>query len=535
MLPRITYAPTAVGFCLYIKSSILIDFGVFDEIYGLGYNEENDLILRANKFGYRAVIANHAYAWHLGSASFNAHPKSTPQKRDDQNAKILHGRYPEYLELTDLYRRSPDYRSERLISSLVPDKDGCTKIAFDLSAFGADFNGTREAGKRLVIAAANNWPMEIRIIVLMSRDSWFFFGFDACKRLEWGDINESQNFAVIIRFGQPFHPIEMTRLLARAPVIGVFMLDTIAADSGYLRIQFPEELWRFTLEHVDLIFTNSEFTLNQILRRYHVGPNVKTLASLHSMTPKDYCLEHPAPIDDPHGDLLIIGNSYTHKAIIPTTILLANKFPTLKIGCLGAVDAVNLPNVTTWPSGKFTEKEMNELYLSYRAVVFPSHYEGFGLPLMHALSRKRPIFIRRLPAFLEIVNQLNLNAANVIWFENNTDLVRLLSSNDLAWQGSEIVGEIDGWARSAREVYREVALAVTQVQLTQVANRLRWFELAFPRNWTSPFMPTRFNQAIELLVEFLEGAISPWVRGRKVRDRLAPRWDNYRLKRRLKT
>ncbi len=42
---------------MYIKWQILADLGVFDEIYGLGYNEENDLIMRANRCGYRAVIA----------------------------------------------------------------------------------------------------------------------------------------------------------------------------------------------------------------------------------------------------------------------------------------------------------------------------------------------------------------------------------------------------------------------------------------------------------------------------------------------
>src|SRR5262245_23348684 len=69
-LPRVTYAPTAVGFCLFIKVNILRMFGCFDLLFGQGYDEENDLILRANRCGYRAVIANWAYAYHHGSVSF---------------------------------------------------------------------------------------------------------------------------------------------------------------------------------------------------------------------------------------------------------------------------------------------------------------------------------------------------------------------------------------------------------------------------------------------------------------------------------
>ena len=43
-LPDYHYVPIAVGFCLFIKFQILDEFGLLDEIYGRGYNEENDLI-----------------------------------------------------------------------------------------------------------------------------------------------------------------------------------------------------------------------------------------------------------------------------------------------------------------------------------------------------------------------------------------------------------------------------------------------------------------------------------------------------------
>ena len=69
-LPEYHYVPVAVGFCLLIKFQIMDEFGLMDEIYGRGYNEENDLIMRANRCGYRAVLANHAFVYHFGEASF---------------------------------------------------------------------------------------------------------------------------------------------------------------------------------------------------------------------------------------------------------------------------------------------------------------------------------------------------------------------------------------------------------------------------------------------------------------------------------
>ena len=70
-LPEFHYVPVAVGFCLFIKFLILDEFGLLDEIYGRGYNEENDLIMRANRCGYRAALANHAFVYHFGEASFS--------------------------------------------------------------------------------------------------------------------------------------------------------------------------------------------------------------------------------------------------------------------------------------------------------------------------------------------------------------------------------------------------------------------------------------------------------------------------------
>lgn len=539
LLPEISYTPTVAGFCLLIKSAILCEFGLFDEAYGMGYNEENDLIMRANQYGYRAVIANYAYAWHEGSSSFNILSGPSPTKRDYENAKLLHKRYPEYLEWTDLYRRSPEYRCEFLVSALVSDKDKKIKIGFDLSSFGNDFNGTREAGKRLVMAAATVWPENVRIVVFISRAAWFFYELDRCPRLEWGDIHEPHTMAAIIRFGQPFHSYELRRLLNRAPVIGIFMLDTISADCGYLRVQFPEELWRFTLEFSDIIFTNSKFTADQIQSRYTIGSHTQITPVPHSLTPEDYLLEdsrilNAHSIPKVTGDLLIVGNAFTHKSVMPTANLLASEFPILQIGCIGLAENTH-PNVTAWPSGQLSESQMDALYSSHKAIIFPTHYEGFGLPLMHSLARGRPIFIRKLPVFEEIISKLKFDSSNVIWFETSLDLIEAIRNHDFRWNGDSLIGESNGWERSAKTVYHAVTSAIEYVHLTSVANRLRWFDLAFPHHGISPFMPPRIQQALEVMSESFEKIMGPFLRNPKVRKHLIPWWDRYRLKRRLKT
>jgi GT2 family glycosyltransferase len=77
-LPDYQFVPTAVGFCLLIRWEMLKGFGFLAACYGSGYHEENDLIVRANRCGFRAAMANRAFVYHLGEASlFRPAPPSS--------------------------------------------------------------------------------------------------------------------------------------------------------------------------------------------------------------------------------------------------------------------------------------------------------------------------------------------------------------------------------------------------------------------------------------------------------------------------
>ena len=70
--PRFHFSPTCVGFYMFVSHTVLTNHGGLREDFGAGYEEENDLVMRASKVGTRAVIANHAFAYHhAGSASFS--------------------------------------------------------------------------------------------------------------------------------------------------------------------------------------------------------------------------------------------------------------------------------------------------------------------------------------------------------------------------------------------------------------------------------------------------------------------------------
>lgn len=58
------------GVCFLISREIIENVGKWDESFGLGGGDDNDICLRISKVGYRLVIARKSYIYHYGSASF---------------------------------------------------------------------------------------------------------------------------------------------------------------------------------------------------------------------------------------------------------------------------------------------------------------------------------------------------------------------------------------------------------------------------------------------------------------------------------
>lgn len=52
--------------------------------------------------------------------------------------------------------------------------------------------------------------------------------------------------------------------------------------------------------------------------------------------------------------------------------------------------------------GRVTEQELHSLYRSARCLLFPTLYEGFGLPILEAMASGTPVLTSSMPAHMEI-------------------------------------------------------------------------------------------------------------------------------------
>jgi GT2 family glycosyltransferase len=488
LLPRSSYVPTAVGFCLLIRWNILAEFGGFDEVYGQGYNEENDLVMRAGRCGYRAVLANRAFVWHLGEESFSSASVSRATL-EPANRAILDARYPEYAGYTVAHYHAPETTAEHLLAATLPDADGKLNIAFDFSSFRAAHNGTFQAGRQLLEVASRVWGEQFSIHVVCVEEVYAFHDY-AALGMPRADPHGGARFAAIFRVGQPYDWNVLERLAPSAAVVGVYMLDPISVDCPQLATPLLTRMWQFTLDHADVIATQSRQTQRQFRLRFRIPPTAIEVVSLHGLDLAEYRLPGTDTAASDTSQVLVLGNHFHHKFLNPTVNALAAAFPDRTVVAMGPnghgaareagpMDPAPLddrPNLRILAVGDLTDVQIGAEYAAADVVVFPSHAEGFGFPLLHALAAERPVMVRRLPVFEEIWHALG-EPPNMHFYESTAHLVETLRTPPL-WQAWTAPAADNGAERSAREIKAALDTALAAVGYDRIVSRLGAVQLA---------------------------------------------------------
>ena len=151
-VPTYPDLPTGVGFCMFIRRSALDEIGVFDEVFGAGYGEENDLCLRAAAAGWRNVLADDGFVAHAGARSFAG------QKADlgARNLAILTSRHPHYEPMVrDYIARDP----------LRPLRDSARSL-------GAVLRHARHGLLHVIHHHGGGTESHVRALIASSRTEW---------------------------------------------------------------------------------------------------------------------------------------------------------------------------------------------------------------------------------------------------------------------------------------------------------------------------------------------------------------------------
>ena len=418
-MPEWHFAPTAVGFYMYIAHPVLVDHGALREDFGLGYEEENDLVMRAGKVGKRAILVNRAFAFHAGSASFSLTDIDIGAHKH-ANLQRMVADHPEFLPLVRRYEESAHFRAERLMTGLLPDAQGRLRVCFDLTGMGQHHNGTNEHGVAVLRSLVPRWSDRLAFTGIGTEASFRFHGLDRIEGLARVEPSAAGVHGVAIRLSQPFDLHHVNVLDGLAPVNVYAMLDTIAEDCGPIaRDGGFIELWDFVAEHANGFLYNSRFTEQEFVLRHPAARGRPGLAMLLSTQLQDYRHGPAEAVSSAH--VLVLGNHFPHKASDAAGRRIAAAFPALEVVTLGSEDLVS-GNLRIIRPGHLSHAHMRALYANASAVVLPSHLEGFGIGLMHALAAGKPVAARNIPATREVLACLQ-GVKGLELFDSDEDLV----------------------------------------------------------------------------------------------------------------
>ncbi|MGO8673368.1 MAG: glycosyltransferase [Capsulimonadaceae bacterium] len=512
-MPRFTYVPTAVGFCMYVKYDILEAFGTFDEIYERGYCEENDLVMRGNRLGFRSALANWAFVYHQGEASFTSTPdlKADAEKR---HAAILAKRYREYFPRVQEYFRSSAYRAEVLLGELVPDADGRIRVCVDV-ALNVLHNGTSYLAGQMIRALQERHGGNCRLFVRCSKTAFDFHKLRDIEGISHVDPLVRSTYGAWLRIGPPFVLRDLWSAFDQAAVVGFFMLDTIAYDCQYLNEPELDDVWSYVESSADFAVYNSKFTRGQFARRFRRGADLIEKVSLHSLDPAEY--RRPYDLPDRESDvsparvsirgglaeresgdvsvtdgansvhgvtppaaktaeyLMVMGNDYHHKGVASTLRSIADKLPDEPVVSFGD-RAAQQGNCRVVQANRITDEALHALYCGSSAIIVPSYYEGFGFPLLEAFAYDKPIYLRRLAVYQEILTHCGYRGDAVHFYNTDQDLIEQLKARKKDG-GRHILADNrkNGWARSADEVYATIGEARAAASYDRVRTRLVTF------------------------------------------------------------
>ena len=191
---------------------------------------------------------------------------------------------------------------------------------------------------------------------------------------------------------------------------------------------------RIFAERADRIIAISECTKNDLVRLFHINPD-KIDVIHHGNSLKLPHNHQNIHMDLPERYILFVGKREGYKnfeSLAQAFSIISKEDDSLMLICAGGgaftakeqdfLSSLKIQNKTKqmW----VTDEELAILYNRCQCFVYPSEYEGFGLPLLEAFECKAPVLCSRASCFPEVA------ANGALYFEpkNVSQLAELIRS-----------------------------------------------------------------------------------------------------------
>ena len=489
-LPRFTAIPTGVGFCMLMRHVVLNMIGGFDPAYGRGYNEENDWSMRAQTLGFIVVRANRALVYHLGAASFG----DTRGELDRANTELLLSRYPYFLDEVSTFSPAAE---ARIAASHVRRQLGSTSVSISVRHIDtANRHGTDVYALQLLQHLKAEPSLEVSALVKRPDQASLL----AAIGIEATTSGHSERQQIFHHPAQIFKPEDL-RLFLSAPGQTVITFHDLIAWRTPSALRSVEEHERYVtmsfaaLHSAQAVIAISNHNREEMLRELHLPPDrVHTVylgvdAGAFQERKEGCNQSRLEALNVRRPYLLYVGTDYAHKnlkLLLDSYAIFRHRFPTME-GPVPQLLLVGAPSFSLgslydregqWPMGvqylgSLADEDVRVLYQEALTFVFPSAYEGFGLPLLEAMAAGTPVICSSLTALPEVAGDAALYIKDFSPEEIATLMLKVAGSADLrrvfVEKGRERVRQFT-WQETARrtvQIYKNILEEPDKISMFQ--------------------------------------------------------------------
>ena len=444
-LPNYSITIQAVPCCVLIKRNIINTLGLFDESYTSLKFALMDYYCRINIYGFSSIISHKA----LFSCSGDVNKVVTDADKELFESRHLHfekkearakqlGAHPcaEFLKVLD----EGYYTKKRILFDciLMPAMH-CGTSEYQKSVFEA-FN--RLFGDRYdIYLYVNRHVAEYHELVdkydniiypdeLSSEIDKFHLGFAPNQLMHYEHQLTMNKYC--LKNAQTMFDVMMVRIDEHANIdvggdveLGIRMCDGITFISNFTKNDFLA------------CYANEISMKDKLLKVIYIATGL-------DVPKKD---DYELPFDD---YILIVGNAYRHKAVREAIDAVADSEHNYIAVGYGDYDYIK-PNIYSYKSGHIDDDFLSYLYANCRAVIFPSMYEGFGLPLAIGLKNNKRVILNNSELNKELLEYFAEFEDHFLFFEKFEEISEIVSRVDLTKKPAKIEYN-DNWDRVAIEL-----------------------------------------------------------------------------------
>jgi glycosyltransferase involved in cell wall biosynthesis len=269
------------------------------------------------------------------------------------------------------------------------------------------FAAVAPPGKRRIEQALDGVPVNRRLVFFPPKSHWWR---TAWSRLGRGPVEWLAGPFDVFHFSDWMYPPQRGGIRATT-IHDLFPLrfpDWVHPQTYAMHSRKYAEAARTC----DLIVVNSEFTACEVVE-------------LLGVSRKRICVAHPAinPIFRPEGPARALDGPYlltvatlerrkNLETLLEAMPLVRRSHPELRLAVVGAPgwQGASLEGEGVVPLGYVDDEELAALYRGAEAFVYPSRFEGFGMPVVEAMACGTPVVSSAHPSLDEASGEVALRA-----------------------------------------------------------------------------------------------------------------------------